>query len=225
MAKFTGTAEEFNRYFGPRIRNLVNQFTRTYKLQVGKCEECGATHHLEAAHVHGYERPILIKMVLEKHGFHDFFDVDLEQFEGELRTAHNPLSTTIRVLCHGCHHKYDSMVEQAKAITADAPQSTFDSQINAKRYDGFQVSSKALQFSFDPPSHSEFKSELIKTGAADLIIYYMDGRVARKIWHINKFDETSSLLGNLHSRSEFRRKAAAKSGIDHVHVQIHRANQ
>lgn len=60
MAVFVGTIEEFNRYIGPRVRNVVNIITKGYKKDVGKCEHCPSADDLESAHITGKERPVII---------------------------------------------------------------------------------------------------------------------------------------------------------------------
>lgn len=60
MASFVGTKEEFKRYVGPMLRNLVQQLTKKHKMEIGKCEHCGTVENLEAAHKHGKDRGSLI---------------------------------------------------------------------------------------------------------------------------------------------------------------------
>ena len=67
MASFVGTKVEFKRYVGPMLRNLVQQLTRKHKLKVGRCEHCGTTEMLEAAHVHGKDRGTIIDKILNNY--------------------------------------------------------------------------------------------------------------------------------------------------------------
>jgi hypothetical protein len=109
MAHFKGTIAEFNRYIGPRVRNLVQNDTRKYKKTVGACENssCQSKEKLEFAHLIGKERPVLIGQVLESFVNNGVVEIDLEVFEERLKRMHFPLKDTGLVLCNSCHGKYD----------------------------------------------------------------------------------------------------------------------
>lgn len=77
-----------------------------------------------------------------------------------------------------------------------------------------------LKFRFDPGPADRFKTELLRTKAAEMTIHYQDGRSVRKIWNAPNFQESSSLLGNLRSRPEFRQGAWQRSGIASVDLRI-----
>jgi 5-methylcytosine-specific restriction endonuclease McrA len=108
MASFVGTKEEFKRYIGPMLRNLVQQLTRKYKSEVGKCEHCGSVESLEAAHVHGKDRNALIDNILDDYTYENIITIDLSQFEQHFRKGHRLIDETILILCRKCHSKYDS---------------------------------------------------------------------------------------------------------------------
>src|SRR5688500_5285816 len=109
MSKFEGTTKEFHRYIGPRIRNLVQSITKGYRRDLGKCERegCTATEKLEAAHLHGRERPTLIVEALNGYIHDDRIKVDLITFEERFKELHYPLHETIKILCCKCHREYD----------------------------------------------------------------------------------------------------------------------
>ena len=107
-ASFVGSSRSFKRHFGPRMRNLVQLITKSYRLRVGKCEHCGLDSKLEAAHVHGKGRNHLIDSILSKHIHKDVVTVDLNLFESEFKDAHNPIEDNILILCRECHSKYDA---------------------------------------------------------------------------------------------------------------------
>ena len=64
MASFIGTNKEFRRYMGPRLRNLVQQITKSHKAEISACEHCGTKENLESAHVHGRNRNDIIDLSL-----------------------------------------------------------------------------------------------------------------------------------------------------------------
>jgi hypothetical protein len=111
MATFTGTLDEFHKFIGGYCRNKVQSLSKNYVRQKGRCEGegCSHTENLQAAHITGKERPILIANILAnfKEG-DDFFNVDLEQFEEMYIEAHQPIEKVIKVLCKDCHRKYDN---------------------------------------------------------------------------------------------------------------------
>ena len=109
MAVFEGTEPEFNRYIGPRVRNVVQLMTKSAKRAAGgACSHCGRTGvELEAAHVHGRERTTIIHELLEPYRVGEMYRVDLESFERKLRVAHEPIEKTFLFLCSDCHRAYD----------------------------------------------------------------------------------------------------------------------
>lgn len=114
MASFVGTFDEFIKYINPRVKNVVNGISRAYKQEIGRCEHCdsiGAT--LEAAHVTGRERPVIIEEVLQDYVNGEVVTVDLEVFENRFIQAHDPISKVIKVLCRPCHVQYDNQTQSA----------------------------------------------------------------------------------------------------------------
>lgn len=107
MAYFIGTEKEFKRYIGPILRNLVQQITKDYRRQVGKCQSCGTTHDLEAAHIHGKERNTIITTLLDKYKDGSEYNVSLSEFEKQFRNHHAQVEETILILCKQCHYEYD----------------------------------------------------------------------------------------------------------------------
>lgn len=108
MASFVGTTEEFKRYIGPMLRNLVQQLTKKHKFEVGKCEHCSTSETLEAAHVHGKDRGTIIDKILNNYTNKDVVTIDLANFEQHFRNEHKIIDETILILCRSCHSKYDS---------------------------------------------------------------------------------------------------------------------
>jgi hypothetical protein len=109
MAQFEGTIEEFMRYIGPHARIMVWNITQKHRKKIGKCEECDSTSKLEAAHVKGKERPLLIANILSQFKEDEVIRIDLNEFEERFIEAHLPIESTIRILCNSCHKKYDNL--------------------------------------------------------------------------------------------------------------------
>lgn len=119
MASFIGTKEEFKRYIGPMLRNLVQQITRKYKTEIGSCQHCGTTDTLEAAHIHGRGRGTIIDNIIDEYTTNNTITINLTDFEKLFRDEHQNISETIIILCKACHSKYDATpleAEQANTV-------------------------------------------------------------------------------------------------------------
>ena len=109
MARFEGTIQEYHDYIGPRIRNKVNNITRTARLSRNKiCEHCGQEGELQSAHVHGFERRVIIERVLSLYKKDKVISCDLAMVEQQILEAHKPVNEIFLFLCQECHKKYDS---------------------------------------------------------------------------------------------------------------------
>lgn len=107
MAEFVGTIEEFNRYIGPRIRNVVNIIAKRERMsRDGICEHCGAKAELQSAHIKGHERTLIIREVLSS--YKDRQKIDVEEVEAEIINRHYPIKEKFLFICQACHQKYDS---------------------------------------------------------------------------------------------------------------------
>lgn len=110
MAQFEGTIKEFTKFIGAYARLKVAFIAVKYKKQIGKCEDCASTTKvLEAAHINGMERPILIGNILSQFIEGDLVKIDLNEFEERFVDAHTPIEKTIRILCKECHRRYDNL--------------------------------------------------------------------------------------------------------------------
>jgi hypothetical protein len=82
MAQFEGTVNEFTKYVGAYARIKVMHISSKHKKNVGKCQECGlVTKHLDAAHIKGKERPLLISNILSQFIEDEVIRIDLNEFE------------------------------------------------------------------------------------------------------------------------------------------------
>lgn len=112
MAEIVCTSEDFHKYIGPRIRNVIQLMTKKRKEELNYiCEECKQNKELEAAHIKGNSRKDVIEEILRRYVVNEdkkLVKVDLDKFEKEIILAHKPLEKYFRFLCAQCHVKYDS---------------------------------------------------------------------------------------------------------------------
>jgi len=209
MARFTGEVGDFNKFIGPRLRNVVNLITREYRKSIGKCEVCSSTENLESAHINGKERKTLMLNAYDKYLYskEELLDVDLNQFELDFRKLHFPLEESFKVLCRECHRKYDKKPQNPKNIH------------DCKNIETFK-DSQTLEIELLPNDQEKFKKLLLQYEKATVKIIYFDDKIESKIWNANRFKLTSNVIGNLRSRREFRQGNWQKLGIKKVQVEI-----
>ena len=213
MASFKGTNKEFRRYIGPRLRNLIQQITKTHKATISACEHCGSNENLESAHVQGRDRNEIIDLVLNKCTHNDIATVDLGVFEEQFKEEHKPLEKSILILCRRCHKVYDSKSSQ----TPQAHQTSTDTQAQARP----SVSNKGiLPITLEPSDPDIFKRELLVSKQAEIETVYSDGRVERNPWNATRFGVSSNVFGNLRSRPAFRSGSWQSKGIVKVHARV-----
>ncbi len=120
MAQFEGTSDEFVKFIGGYTRNKVQMLTRTYRRNKGKCEKCGKrTKKLDAAHIHGKERPVITSNILNNFIQESIINIDLQNFEDQFCQAHYPLKDSIIILCKECHRNYDRPEMRSISIIDD----------------------------------------------------------------------------------------------------------
>ena len=216
MATFKGTNSEFKRYIGPRFRNVVNMITKKQRAAVGACEHCGSGETLESAHVHGRDRTQIIDLLLGTTDKAHAVEVDLKQFEEAFKAEHEPFEKAMLVLCSGCHRKYDSPTVPRKVPAKSDP----SIERLGLSPDPQTMESDILPITLDPANPKVFKDRLLERRAAEITIFYKDGRTLTRPWSAIKFTETSNVFGNLRSRPEFRQGEWQSLGIIKVHVKV-----
>jgi hypothetical protein len=209
MAVFVGTIEEFNRYIGPRVRNIVNVVTKDYRKDIGKCENCSSTENLESAHITGSERPAIIADILKDHIHNSQIDINLEQFESALKEKHYPPDKCIKVLCRKCHTDHDKKQP-----------STLDVEILDEVPELANTDAEILEIRLDPQNPDDFRNALIKSRCAKITTFFSNGESQTSEWKAEKITTNSSIFGNLRSRPEFRSGKWQKAGIVKVLVQV-----
>ncbi len=210
MAKFTGTVKEFKRYVGPRLRNLVQTWTRGHKASVGACENCGSGDNLESAHVKGSDRNQIIDRLLLPQQSGGTLTLDLTDFEARFRFEHEPLEKAFLVLCHTCHGEYDS--DRTIPDTSRASGAERDIEKHAR--------TGVLPIVLHPSPAPEFKRQLLARNRATIEVWYSDGRSEVRQWDASKFSDTSNVMGNLRSRPEFRQGSWQRAGMVKVVVKV-----
>ena len=213
MAHFKGTNREFRRYIGPRLRNLVQQITRNHKAEVAACEHCGTNESLESAHVRGRDRNEIIDLVVSEFTTNDIAAIDLGVFEEKFKAEHQPIEKSILILCRRCHRTYDAKRPATHQISPSEYGTTNNSRV-AENCDDL------LPITLTPSNPTNFKEELLASNKAEIQCYYSDGRVESKPWNASRFSATSSVMGNLRSRPEFRAGKWQSHGIVKVHVKV-----
>jgi hypothetical protein len=213
MASFIGTNKEFRRYIGPRLRNLVQQITKSHKAEVAACEYCGASENLESAHVRGRDRNEIIDLVVSEYATNEIVTIDLGVFEEKFKAEHVPIEKSILILCRPCHRKYD-----AKGQTATQTQPVEKGAAQSSRPSA--NSNDLLPITLTPSNPAKFKEELLVSKKAEIQSYYSDGRIEITPWNISRFSASSDLMGNLRSRPEFRSGNWQSHGIVKVRVKV-----
>lgn len=214
MASFVGTNQEFRRYIGPRLRNLVQQITKNHKAEVSICEHCGTKKDLESAHVQGRDRNQIIDLVLNEYTHNDIVTVDINVFEEQFKQEHHPINKSILILCRSCHRKYDSKVVQELQIKHEESKPQVQAQT-------FKVNGNGvLPITLEPTDPNIFKNDLLVFKKAEIQTTYSDGRIEQKPWIVTKLKASSNVIGNLRSRPEYRSGNWQSKGIIKVHVKV-----
>lgn len=213
MAKFNGTLEEFEKFVGPRLRNVVQtSLSRKYKQEIGKCEECKTKKNLESAHVHSNDRKKIIRDALDGHLLNNIIiDLDLIAFEDRFIKLHNPLNKTFIILCKECHRKYDNIKESIE-IEDIEPVEIISIGMNDTK--------ETLEIEFTPNDILEFKELLLLHQRAYIITYYQNNTKEIREWNASRMTEKSDIIGNLRSRPEFRQGNWQALNIKRVEVSI-----
>lgn len=220
MATFSGTVTEFDKYIGPRMRNIVQtSIGKNFKLKIGKCETCGTSDNLELAHIKGKDRKTLIKIAYADFANDNLINnLNLEDFETNFKNLHFPLNETFKILCTKHHNEYDnvkSQIEIPEGLVHDELNT-----INSLSKDYGMVNEDVLKINFYPEDTTEFKELLLINKSAYITIYFNDGYTEKKEWKANKFTENSDLIGNLRSRPEFRKGNWQNANIEKIEVEI-----
>ena len=77
-----------------------------------------------------------------------------------------------------------------------------------------------LPITLEPANSKDFLTALLRTKEALIEVRYTDGRKEVRRWDAAHMKPSSSVLGNLRSRPEFRNGAWQKNGITGIRVRI-----
>ena len=77
-----------------------------------------------------------------------------------------------------------------------------------------------LPITLDPPTAEAFRDALLRKREARIFEIYRDGRTIERRWNANNMSESSSVLGNLRSRPQYRRGAWKRLGLQSLTVSV-----
>lgn len=180
MAYFIGTEKDFKRYIGPILRNLVQQITKDYRRQIGKCQLCGTTHDLEAAHVHGKDRNTIISNLLEGYKAGSEYIVNLSEFEKQFRSHHAQVEESILILCKQCHYEYD----KGHGSTIHPEDNSFQPELISRTSEHVSIPPRISQLA-RLYSNSEIQSEILEVinkFSASELDYYCDLQNSKEVF-------------------------------------------
>ena len=118
------------------------------------------------------------------------------------------------------HCKLPKDLEQALCENLDACRQEQRSRSDGPRQQpALKVrSNEVLPIELVPTDANEFRSAVIKSGMAKIAIYYGDGRTKTLEWRIGRLSPSSSIIGNLRSRPQFRQGEWQRCGIVRIVV-------
>lgn len=217
MEIFSGTLDGFIKYVGPRVRNVVqNSLAKKLRKKIGKCQYCGSTNNLHAAHIHGFDRILLIIEALgDSLKGKIITSVDLDEFEKRFCKLHSNPEEIFLILCRKCHKIYDSKTSESEINNGIISSTEIKNQLT-NTYDFNSV----LPIKLFPSDVDEFKRQFLLYKKAIITILYNDGSREEKIWKVSRFSETSNVIGNLRSRPEFRQSNWQDANIKGIQVKI-----
>lgn len=82
------------------------------------------------------------------------------------------------------------------------------------------IINKKLPIVLIPNDIEQFKKILLTNKKATITTYYKDGKQIKKTWNAENMTSDSNILGNLRSRSEFRKENWQKLNIEKVVVEV-----
>lgn len=77
-----------------------------------------------------------------------------------------------------------------------------------------------LPIYLDPERPEVFKTKLIETKKAHILVFYKDGTTSKMIWNAHNITENSDIIGNLRSRPQFRSRNWQELNISHINVKV-----
>lgn len=230
MAIFIGTEKEFLIFVEPRIKNIVNSIAKRERDACNKiCQHCKTVNvELQSAHIYGKERRALINKVLQKYKKEEVFQIDLQQFENEIKEAHYPIRDTFLFLCASCHRVYDSLTID-KVVdflkSSDMAKDEINALLKCKKnvtlpkidliQNETQKSNNIIKIDSIFNKNNPKKEYILNGQKVDksnfekrlqnnfcqvkITLYYEDKNPEIKIWNARKITNNSNLDGNLNS--------------------------
>jgi hypothetical protein len=207
LARFIGTIDDYEKYIGPRIRDIVKTLAKNEReKRQGVCEFCKKKAELQSAHKHGKGRKTLIYEALKKYNNGSYIDVDIEKCENEIINLHKPVDQIFYFLCFECHRKYDSSFTEIEEIgTKENNQDILPEKSSIETNDqNIEKNEPIMNINNGGqlillPNKETFRKNLLKTHKASWKIIYADGREKKGIWNANNFTESSNVINNIRS--------------------------
>lgn len=228
MAIFIGTEDEFTQYLMPRVLNWVQSITKPYKRQMRNvCQHCGTRKELQAAHIHGRERKVIVHDVLEKFRQGSEYHVDLALFKDQIIEAHMPIEENFLFLCQDCHSKYDKdEIDDVSIKRFELPKKEANTSVRAttRRTHAKGRGLAILKITLDPQDPKEFADKFLEAGSAFIEERFEDGHIETRKWVKRNFNPSSDVIGNLRSRPRYRQGKWQELGISDLHVHITDSN-
>jgi len=119
MVTFVGTKTDFKKYFNGYFKNEVNAITKSDRRSCHcVCEYCcNKVKELDSAHIHGFERDVIISNLLNDYEQPDGnVNVDMKEFDKRFVSIHQPVRLHFYFLCKKCHREYDKNLLADEAI-------------------------------------------------------------------------------------------------------------
>lgn len=150
------------------------------------------------------------QLLLKKISSEDFKESVYSLIKQELISEYD------RELIDSVLNELEIEIKVKNKIVENTPAKTrYYAQPNERNY-----SSITLPIELNPGDENEFKRKLLLIKRAYITTFFTNGTQQKKIWKADRLQESSTVLGNLRSRPEFRNGEWSKRGIMKVFVSI-----
>jgi len=207
MARFIGTIKDYEKYIGPRIRNIVNTLAKKEReKRQGICEFCNEKAELQSAHKHGKGRKDIIYEALKKYNNGSYIDMDIEECENYIVELHKPINQVFYFLCFECHRKYDSSQNGTEILKSNRQEDTYSFEKKTEGENAQDIVRDEHLINIENggqlvllPNKEIFTKNLLRTKKAKWKIIYADGSEKEGIWNANNFTKNSDVINIIRS--------------------------
>ena len=117
-------------------------------------------------------------------------------------------------------HVLDEAFDGSSLLVSDRKTNTHSTNQTHREGQG-----SILPITLEPQNSTEFLAALLRTKEAWMEVLYKDGRKEIRRWDASRMEPGSNVMGNLRSKTDFRREAWQRKGIVSVRVSIERPTQ